>query len=104
MFCVAILFFVHVVCSERTVLSKTPAGDIEGVVKRIKYNGKDYEVVAYLGIPYAEPPTGDLRFSKPVKKGRFEGTFKAHKAGFACVQLSKSKISMPSPPYQQHFY
>ncbi|RZC36248.1 COesterase and/or Abhydrolase 3 domain containing protein, partial [Asbolus verrucosus] len=43
---------------------------------------------AYQGIPYAEPPTGDLRFEPPVPKRNWEGVLDATKDGNICVQSS----------------
>jgi cholinesterase len=41
------------------------------------------EVSEYLGIPFAQPPIGDLRFAAP-KPIQINGTFVAHKFGFSC--------------------
>jgi cholinesterase len=45
---------------------KTSSGIVSGHAGAIKK-----EVSEYLGIPYAKPPVGELRFASPVK---FEGT------------------------------
>ncbi len=44
-------------------------------------------VEGYLGIPYAVPPVGDLRWMPPVPSGRFPGgVFQANKFGNRCTQ------------------
>ncbi|KAJ3635702.1 hypothetical protein MTP99_008591 [Tenebrio molitor] len=43
---------------------------------------------AYQGIPFAEPPVGNLRFEPPVPKNNWEGTLDATKDGNICVQSS----------------
>ena len=40
----------------------------------------------YLGIPYAIPPVGTLRWRPPHPPAKFTGVFKATKFGFRCVQ------------------
>ncbi|EHY53951.1 hypothetical protein HRR83_004596 [Exophiala dermatitidis] len=45
---------------------KLPQGTVVGVTKT-KSEGLDKPVHAFLGIPYALPPTGDRRFRPPVK-------------------------------------
>ncbi|KAH6929835.1 hypothetical protein HPB50_005986 [Hyalomma asiaticum] len=41
----------------------------------------------FLGIPYAEPPVGDLRFRKPVRKKHWKGVFNATSTPPLCAQL-----------------
>jgi len=52
----------------------------------------DEGVVALLGIPYAEPPVGDLRFSPPVPLDSWPGPIDASELGPAC----------PQPEIEQH--
>ena len=46
-------------------------GDLTGVYTA------DRKVEVYAGIPYAEPPVGDLRWKEPVPAGSWEGVLKA---------------------------
>lgn len=43
-------------------------------------------VTSFRGIPYAEPPVGDLRWKPPVPKAAWEGALDATHFGPACVQ------------------
>ena len=43
--------------------------------------------LAWLGIPFAEPPVGPLRWRAPVPKKPWEGTFPAVRFGRSCVQF-----------------
>ena len=43
-------------------------------------------VTAYLGIPFAAPPVGDLRWRPPQPAARWEGVRKADKLGTSCMQ------------------
>ncbi|EKM49797.1 uncharacterized protein PHACADRAFT_131622 [Phanerochaete carnosa HHB-10118-sp] len=49
----------------------------------------------FLGIPFAQPPTGDLRFRLPVPNGPYNGTQDATSFGLACPQ-QVSQVSLPS--------
>ncbi|XP_070546599.1 fatty acyl-CoA hydrolase precursor, medium chain-like [Ptychodera flava] len=40
----------------------------------------------YEGIPYAEPPVGDLRFRPPQSKLGWDGVYRATSIGSACIQ------------------
>ncbi|XP_071506844.1 acetylcholinesterase-like [Diadema antillarum] len=55
---------------------------------------------AYLGIPYAEPPVGDLRFEKPVKKGDLGNTYLAVSDRAICPQLSPVDDLLPIPIFR----
>lgn len=44
-------------------------------------------VSAYLGIPFAAPPIGELRFQKPQKPNRSQHTINATKFSKACIQF-----------------
>ncbi|XP_038051124.1 cholinesterase 2-like [Patiria miniata] len=52
--------------------------------KRMSVLGKT--VHAFLGIPYAEAPAGELRFRNPVPRVPWQDTFNASYYGFGCFQ------------------
>ena len=62
-------------------------GKISGKVLRVL----DVEVEAFLGIPYAKPPVGDLRFALPEAFGNV-GDFDANGYGPSCPQLNPRPI------------
>ncbi|HYL60131.1 MAG TPA: carboxylesterase family protein [Candidatus Acidoferrales bacterium] len=47
-----------------------------------------FGVQGYLGIPYAVPPVGDLRWTPPAPHGKWHGVFQANQFGNACTQPS----------------
>jgi len=57
---------------------KTRSGTVEG-----KDDGK---VKAFLGIPYATPPVGDLRWKAPQPLAKWSGVKKATEFGYHCMQ------------------
>ncbi|XP_069697219.1 juvenile hormone esterase-like [Periplaneta americana] len=63
---------------------RTNLGDIVGSTAWSE-SGKPF--CSYRAIPYAEPPTGNLRFKAPQPTGRWSGVLKARTEGPICVQL-----------------
>jgi para-nitrobenzyl esterase len=59
-------------------LVKTDAGMVEGK--------EDGAVHAFLGIPYAAPPVGDLRWKPPAAAAKWSGVRKATEFGTHCMQ------------------
>ena len=68
----------------------TNLGNITGEVDTVSFDGASLNVIQFLGIPYAEPPKGSLRFHKPVKKAAFNGNF---------IAKTKSPICFQNPEY-----
>lgn len=60
-------------------------GTILGKRMQIQAKETNYEADIYLGIPYTEPPIGELRFKPPVPK-EITGEFTAQNYGKACPQ------------------
>jgi para-nitrobenzyl esterase len=58
---------------------KTDAGALSGAAA-------SGGVMAYLGIPYAAPPVGDLRWKPPQPAPRWDGVRKADRFGTSCMQ------------------
>ena len=65
---------------------KTRLGTYIGTYRDINAFGKEVRVERFFGIPYAEPPIGDLRFRKPVPKRTLTTPFRADKHGSVCHQ------------------
>ncbi|KAL3201186.1 hypothetical protein MRX96_043046 [Rhipicephalus microplus] len=87
-----ILSAVTVVRAERYITTETLNGHVRGVIENV--DGVDVE--AYLGIPYAEPPVGKLRFRKPVPvKSWHPTTLDALKFGSPCAQANGSFPPVP---------
>ena len=59
---------------------KTSGGLVEGVASA------DGKVTAYLGIPFAAPPVGDLRWQAPQPAPKWSGVRKAATFGARCMQ------------------
>lgn len=73
--------------NEDKVLIETRVGKFKGYTREFKSFGSIYKVRRFLGIPYAESPTGNRRFEKPEKKKPHKGIYDATEVGTACPQL-----------------
>ncbi|XP_035692509.1 acetylcholinesterase-like [Branchiostoma floridae] len=71
-----------VAVAQRTVI-ETTTGKVRGKV--LNLYGR--QVVAFLGIPYAEPPIGPLRFKPPQPAKNWTSVFDAFKYGNSCYQI-----------------
>lgn len=64
----------------------TKAGEIHGFVQKTTFQNQSGSVVTFLGIPYAQPPIGNLRFRKPRPFTFFKHPFNASEYGPGCLQ------------------
>lgn len=76
-------------CSFLVVRGEEPtvsisSGSVVGLALRVGRNAVD----AFYGIPYAKPPTGDLRFRKPEAPEPWNKTFRATVKSSACPQTN----------------
>ena len=62
------------------------AGTFVGLKKTVLLDGINHEVNQFLGIPYAEAPLKELRFSKPVAKKRMSSVYDATYHRAMCPQ------------------
>lgn len=65
------------------VLVETTSGYVRGFTQVIDGT----TVYTYLGIPFAQPPVGDLRFRRPVPIQNWPDVFNATSLGNSCVQV-----------------
>jgi para-nitrobenzyl esterase len=77
----------------------TPSGPIAGEVT--DYEGK--QVLFFRGVPYAQPPTGDLRWKAPVAVEPWKETRDATQWGNRCPQ-GESTLSSPGPMNEDCLY
>ncbi|HTT19542.1 MAG TPA: carboxylesterase/lipase family protein [Candidatus Sulfotelmatobacter sp.] len=75
---ILVLAPIALMAASSTPQVKTRSGVIEG-----KDDGK---VKSFLGIPYATPPIGDLRWREPQPIAKWSGVKKATEFGFHCMQ------------------
>jgi carboxylesterase type B len=64
----------------------TKAGEIHGFVQKTTFQNQTGSVVTFLGIPYAQPPIGTLRFRKPRPFTFLNHPFNASEYGPGCIQ------------------
>jgi para-nitrobenzyl esterase len=63
-----------------------PTVTVDSETLQGEYVGADKNVAAFLGIPYAAPPVGDLRWKPPQPVKAWKGTRPARQFGPACPQ------------------
>jgi len=68
-------------------LVRTQAGQIRGEIAA--------GVHRFLGVPYAEPPFGELRFKAPVPRKSWDGVYTANRYGLACPQTGRPQPGVP---------
>ena len=95
-YCASGFFFDGIPLPKVTTV-QTPVGQIQGQEEQIHFDGKDYRVKTFLGIPYAEPPVGENRFRKPVPKAPFTAPFSALSYGAACLQRANEPYGTVIP-------
>ena len=95
---VFVLFVVQTVLAEDYVTVKTEIGNIKGYrVKSIE--GKDVNV--FIGVPFAKPPIGDLRFKRPLPLEPSDREFDALEKKPMCPQIP---MKLPDLILENVFY
>ena len=69
-------------------IAETSIGIIIGHLKEVSVFGETKYVENFLGIPYAEPPVGELRFQNAVPKLNLTAPLNATKHGKPCYQMN----------------
>ncbi|XP_013394227.1 acetylcholinesterase-like [Lingula anatina] len=68
-------------------------GALQGATETVQGNRVD----VFLGIPFAKPPVGDLRFRLPEPAENWEGVIDATAFGPACMQVASNPNGFPGP-------
>jgi len=85
--CLLSLLLLPCICSHAQTASLTvqaPAGSLEGIAQSTPGG----PARAFLGIPYAAPPVGNLRWKPPAPASPWKGTLRAASFGSRCEQLA----------------
>ncbi|KAK6171285.1 hypothetical protein SNE40_019508 [Patella caerulea] len=81
--------FLVVLAAEIINTTTTTAGIIKGKTITVSIDDDNKTVVEYLGIPFAEPPVGNLRFQHSVlKSSNATDMFEAFEYGPSCHQIN----------------
>ncbi|XP_015520819.2 esterase E4-like isoform X1 [Neodiprion lecontei] len=96
--CVLLLFLLMIsICSINYAQTKDiaapvvtiPQGTLQGTIRTTNHNRN---ISAFLGIPYAQPPIGNLRFANPVAADGWNGSRKANVDLSMCPQTSEDIV------------
>ncbi|KAK6185905.1 hypothetical protein SNE40_008041 [Patella caerulea] len=94
-----LLLYVCVVGYQAEIINTTTAtaGIIRGKTNTVSIDDNNITIVEYLGIPYAEPPFGKLRFQHSIlKSGNASDVFEAFEYGPPCYEFT------PETPIVNH--
>ena len=69
-------------------LVSTPAGRVQG------YLNEESDTLIWRGIPYAQPPTGDLRWRSPLPAKNWSGVKETKAFGADCAQFGPAWVSL----------
>lgn len=83
------LLAINISCILADPVVETCEGSLRGTVLKAS-NGR--KINSFLGVPYARPPIGKLRFSDPVPKEPWHGILNAQTEGEECTQISGDSI------------
>ncbi|WP_281683460.1 carboxylesterase family protein, partial [Neglectibacter timonensis] len=72
----------------------TKQGSLEGLLS------EDKQTVIFRGVPYAQPPVGELRFRRPQEHAAWEGILPCRKFAPRCPQADLTKMDF----YSKEFY
>lgn len=89
-FCVAALVSLGATESISSVV-KVTTGSVQGQPRN------EDGILSFLGIPFAAPPVGQLRWKSPQSPVKFNGTFNATTFGYSCYS---ALLSLPPPTPQ----
>ena len=85
--------FIAVLCitakvnsGERPIKVVTSVGDFVGTIREVSFGGEIKSVREFLGIPFAKPPVGDLRFSPSVPMSGLTSLYNATYHRPHCMQ------------------
>jgi para-nitrobenzyl esterase len=84
LFCVTLLGLIGTAVGMAMPATPPQVRTEQGTVEGLRVNG----IHEFLGIPYAEPPVGNLRWRPPVAAKAWEGVRRATKFGQACAQVT----------------
>ncbi|CAH2089351.1 unnamed protein product [Euphydryas editha] len=89
----------YCVCEDfKTVQVKLKQGDLSGREEITLFRKQKY--YSFKGIPYANPPIGELRFKPPVSHNGWENTYEGYTNKPMCVQFN-TRMRM-SEPFGMH--
>ncbi|MBR7829263.1 carboxylesterase family protein [Actinospica sp. MGRD01-02] len=74
---------------------ETASGPVEGIPAR------DRSITVFRGIPYAQPPVGELRWRPPQPPERWSGVRRAHRFGPICPQAPNPEIAGVDLPMRE---
>ena len=76
---------------------QTANGQVQGIETTESFAGGTFQLTRFLGVPYAKPPVGSLRFMNPTPADPWQGILNATQAGASCYGLGLSAGSTTDP-------